>query len=109
MQLLTKAQEKLLRKQYQFGSDLAKQKVVVKIFNPQGSWAWYLLNQDPDDPNYLWAIVKGFEVEIGSVSLKELQEFRSKNGLTLPLERDLSFTPRPAQEVWNRLLEGKHV
>jgi hypothetical protein len=60
------------RSQYPRGSDM-EQKIVAKFFNPTGSWTWYLMNQDPDDPDYLWGIVKGFEVEIGSFSLSDLR------------------------------------
>ena len=109
MELILKSHEKLLQKQYQFADDLAKQKVIVKIFGPQGSWTWYILNQDSQNPDYLWAIVQGLELEMGSVSLKELKEYRAVRGFRLPLERDLHFTPRPAQDVWDRLLARKHV
>ena len=81
--------------------------MVAKFFDPTGSWTWYLMNQDPQDPDYLWGIVKGFEVEIGSFSLSELQAIRGRFGLGI--ERDLYFTPRPASEVWENLINGKHV
>ena len=107
MKLFTKEIEKKLQEQYQSGSDLAKQVVVAKIFDPMSQWTWYLLNQDPEDPDYLWAIVRGFEVEIGSVGKKELETYKGKFGL--PLERDLYFRQRPAIEVWKALLNGEHV
>ena len=107
MQLFTKEIEKKLQEQYQYGNDLEKQIVAAKIFDPMSQWTWYLLNQDPEDPDYLWAIVRGFEVEIGSVSKKELETYRGKLGL--PLERDLYFRRRPAIEVYRELLEGKHI
>lgn len=107
MQLLTASQSKQLQKQYPKGSSF-DQKVVVKLFDPQGSWEWYLMNQDPEDPDYLWGIVKGFEVESGSISLSDLQTIRS-GPFKLGIERDLSFRPRPAQEIWNDLMAGKAV
>ena len=107
MKLMTKAITKAAQEQYAKGSDLDSQKVVAKFFNPTGSWSWYLMNQDPDDPDYLWGIVKGFEVEIGSFSLSELQNFRGQFGLGI--ERDISFQPMPANEVYDKLLQGRHI
>jgi len=104
--LLTDAQEQLLQNQYGKGSNL-DQLVVAKIFDPCGNWSWYLMNQAPEDPDYLWGIVKGFEVEMGSISYQELHDYIGP--LCIGLERDLHFKPRPAQEIWNDLLAGKHV
>ena len=106
MKLMTKEIEKKAQSQYPLGSDLS-QNIVAKFFDPCGSWTWYVMNQDPEDPDYLWGIVKGFEVEMGSFSLSELQSFKGRFGLGI--ERDLYFTPRPASEVWERLNNGKHV
>jgi hypothetical protein len=106
MKLMTKQIEKKAQTQYPLGNDLT-QNVVAKFFDPTGSWTWYLMNQDPQDPDYLWGIVKGFEVEIGSFSLSELQSFRG--GFGLGIERDLYFTPRPAGEVLEKLNKGQHV
>jgi hypothetical protein len=106
MKLMTKAIEKKARSQYLRGSDM-EQKIVAKFFTPTSSWTWYLMNQDPDDPDYLWGIVKGFEVEIGSFSLSDLQKYRGRFGLAI--ERDLHFRPLPAREVWEKLNRGDHA
>jgi hypothetical protein len=93
---------------YCFGSDLKKQRVICKVFDPYGSFSWYILNQDPEDPDYLWAIVKGFEVEAGSVSKKELEASNTKFGL--PLDRDLYFDNKMnAEDCFNRLINGEHL
>ena len=107
MKLMTKAIEKAARKQFPFGNNWDKQKVVAKFFDPCGSWAWYLMNQDPKDPDYLWGIVKGYEVECGSFSLSELQSIRRPFGLGI--ERDLYFRPLPVKDLWNKLQNGDHV
>lgn len=106
MKLMTKAIEKTAQAQYPRGSDL-DQLIVAKFFDPTGSWSWYLMNQDPEDPDYLWGIVKGFEVEMGSFSLSELSTFKGRFGLGI--ERDLHFRPMPAREVWDKLNGGEHV
>jgi hypothetical protein len=106
MKLLTKEITDKLQAQFPKGADF-DQMVVTKLFDPCGSWSWYLLNQDPEDPDYLWGIVQGFEVEMGSISLSELESF--KGALGLGIERDLHFTPIPANELWEKLNRGVHV
>ena len=106
MKLFTKAIDEQLFKQYPLGSDLSTQMVVAKIFNPYGRGTWYLLNSDPQDPDYIWAIVDLFDVEMGSVSRSELE------GLKVPpfrlgLERDTFFTPINALTLYQGLMQGK--
>ena len=106
MKLMTKEIEKKARAQYAQGNNL-NQLVVAKFFDPSSQWTWYLMNQDPEDPDYLWGIVKGFEVEVGSFSLHELSTIKNKLGLGI--ERDMYFKPYPAQEIYNKLINGTHV
>lgn len=106
MKLFTGEIEDKLQAQYLQGADF-EQDVICKIFDPQGGFTWYIMNQDPKDPDYLWAIVKGFEVEMGSVSKSELENVTGKWGLHM--ERDLFFQPTKAQEVWDKLQKGVHV
>lgn len=101
MKLFTKEIEAKLQTQYQHGSSL-DQDVVCKIFDPMGDWTWYLMNQAPDEPDYLWGIADGFEVESGSISKSELESIGR-------LERDLYFEPMPARKVWEKLMAGEHV
>ena len=107
MKLLTKEIIEKAIKQYPLGADMDTQQIVAKFFNPTGSWSWYLMNLDPEDPDYAWGIVDGYEVEVGSWSMGELQQMKVSFGLGI--ERDLGFQPRPAMEVWGALLQGKHV
>jgi uncharacterized protein (UPF0254 family) len=106
MKLFTKEVDKQLFAQYSKGSDLDNQMVVAKIFNPYGRGVWYLLNSDPEDPDYIWAIVDLFEPEMGSVSRSELQTIKVPP-FGLGLERDIYFTPKPAKEVFEGVLSGK--
>ena len=98
MKLFTKEINDKLFKQYPLGSDLSNQMVVAKIFNPYGKGIWFLINSDPNDPDYIWAIVSLDEVEAGSVSRRDLEQTRI-GGWRLPLERDSGFRPTPALEV----------
>ncbi len=103
MKLFTKEIESQLQKQYVLGNDLDQQEVICKIFNPFGSGTWYIINQDPEDLNYLWAICEiGYGVEVGSVLKNELEYIRICNAL--PLERDLHFEPVNASKLLNELI-----
>lgn len=107
MKLFNKTIDNKLFKQYSLGSDLSKQKVVTKIFNPYGTGSWYILNSDPNDPDYLWAIVDlGQGAEVGSVSRSDLEIYRNKMGYGF--ERDLYFDEINAQELYQGLVSGKY-
>ena len=107
MKLFTKDINQKLFAQYRIGSNLNEQNVVAKIFNPYGIGRWYLLNSDPNEPDYLWAIVQmGDVVEVGSVLRSELESIRVKP-FGLPLERDLYFSDRNAMEILDGLEKGK--
>jgi len=106
MKLFNKTIDRQLFKQYPLGSDLSKQEVVVKIFNPYGNGTWFILNSDPEDPEYLWAIVDlGYGAEVGSVGRSELENYRNRMGWGF--ERDLSFDPVNAEELYKGLRNGE--
>jgi len=105
MKLFTKEIEQQLQAQYQQGSSM-EQMVVCKIFNPYGAGTWYVMNQDPEDPDYLWGIADIFEPETGSYSKSDLEQLRINiGGFQLALELDLYWSPKPAREVWEELME----
>lgn len=76
------------------GSDATVAK--VKIFDPTGSWTWYIAEFDPETGE-AFGLVDGFEKELGYFSLKEMASV--KGPLGLPLERDLWFTPKTLEEL----------
>jgi len=100
MKLFTKDIEKKLQAQYKQGSD-EDQLIVCKIFNPYGAGTWWLINQDPNDSEYLWCIAHIFETEEGSVGKSELENYRTKFGCGL--ERDLYFNPITIKEFYQNL------
>ena len=61
-----------------------------------------------DDGDYAWGIVNGFEVEMGSFSMNELQKVKIKP-FGLGIERDILFEPMKASDVWDKLNRGEHV
>ena len=102
MKLLTKEITKKATEQFDKGSDLDEQMIVAKFFNPVGSWSWYLMNLDPEDKDYAWGIVDGIAVEMGSWLMSELQKVVLKP-FGLGIERDTSFQPIKASELWKEL------
>jgi hypothetical protein len=90
--------------------------VVVKYFDPVGSWTWYATEGSPVDEDgyydtnkpkvdYLFfGLVVGFEKELGYFSLNELKT--AKEGLrglqALPIERDVWFREQRLSEVSRR-------
>jgi hypothetical protein len=62
----------------------------IKLFDPTGSWTWYIASYDPDT-RIAYGMVDGFEKEFGSFSMEELVEWEGRFGL--PIERDLYFDP----------------
>jgi len=108
MKLFTKEIDKKLFQQYKYGSNLSEQKVVAKIFNPYGKGIWYLLNSDPNDPDYIWAIVDLFAVEMGSVSRSKIENMKVPP-FRLPLERDLYFEEVNALELWEKLTSENYM
>jgi len=105
MILFTKEIEAKAMSQFHLGSDLQKQVVVAKFFNPIGAGTWYLVNQDPDDLDYCWGICHIFETEVGSFSKSELETYTGKLGIGI--ERDLSFTEANARELFKDLNDNK--
>jgi hypothetical protein len=69
--------------------------VYVKIFTPDSSWTWMVVEYDPDE-RLCFGLVKGMETELGYFSLAELEEVRGPLGL--PIERDLHWEHRPLSE-----------
>lgn len=108
MKLFTKGIDKKLFAQFPKGGSLEGQKVIAKVFNPYGRGRWYIMNSDPDEPDYLWGIVQLFEgePEVGSFSREELENIKV-GAFKLPLERDLYFDERDAMQVYNGLKSGK--
>jgi len=103
MELFTKEIIEKAKSQYPLGSEMENQLIIAKFFNPTGAGTWYLMNMDPEDEDYCWGIVDLFEVEMGSFSKSELENF--KGPLSLGIERDLYFEPINAKELWIKLLK----
>ena len=106
----TNPEQALLFKQYDLGSSF-KQKIAVKIFNPYGGQTWYIMNQDPENQDYLWGVVVLFAdvgPEMGSISLSELTELKVPP-FGMGLEKDKYFDQITVDELYEKLNNGVHV
>ena len=107
MVLLTNKLKEKAHKQYETYAEEQEQDIVAKFFNPCGDGTWYLMNKDPKS-DYCWGIVKLMgNVEMGSFSLKELEDLKLPFYLTI--ERDLHFEDINSSKLWKKLNNGKHV
>ena len=91
MKLFTSSIEKRLIKNHEANVGKEKtiqHKVVVKLFNPTGIGTWYLTEYNPKT-DLAFGLGCIHDKEIGSVSMKELREFRGQFGLGI--ERDKYF------------------
>jgi hypothetical protein len=97
--------EKLPKLYSQSEKDSAEVKVIVKFFDPTGSWTWYATEGEPtgekitegafagSDDYKFFGYVQGFEGELGYFTLGELSTAKAQcKGLqALPIERDIRF------------------
>ena len=69
--------------------------VWVKLFYPDFSWTWYVIEFDGSD--ICFGLVDGYDQELGYFSLTELRN--SRGTLGLPIERDRGFDPCKLSEL----------
>lgn len=101
MKLLTKALRKKLPALGETDNKDPKEvKVIVKFFDPTGSWTWYATEFDGKDT--FFGFVRGFDNELGYFSLSELESVKGKFGLGI--ERDLHFGKHSLKEVMEEAL-----
>ncbi len=65
--------------------------VHVKLFDPTGSWTWFITEFDPTN-NTAFGLVNGHEVEAGYIDLNELANIRGRMGIGI--EIDMHFKPQ---------------
>lgn len=69
--------------------------IIVKFFDPCGSWSWYATEFDGED--VFFGMVHGNENELGYFSLSELSEY--KGPLGIGIERDMHYSGHKLSEV----------
>lgn len=104
MKLMTKELEEAFAKQGHTDDKPAEEVMVLAhYFTP--SWDWWATEYDPKD-RIFFGLVRGFETELGSFSLDEMEENSCEKMPLRGIERDLYWTPKTLaqiqQEVDNR-------
>lgn len=102
MKLLTKEIEKKLPALYSNENKKPEDtKVIVKFFDPMGSFTWYATEYDGEDT--FFGYVRGFENELGYFSLSELKS--TNRHRMIGIERDMYFGfDNTLQDVMNKQL-----
>jgi hypothetical protein len=67
---------------------------VIKLFTPDSSWTWYVVESDGDT---CFGLVAGMETELGYFTLSEMRGVTGPLGLQI--ERDLWFRPVPVTRL----------
>tara|TARA_R100001443_G_scaffold89519_1_gene96062 strand:+ start:11535 stop:11924 length:390 start_codon:yes stop_codon:yes gene_type:complete len=70
--------------------------IIVKFFDPTGSWTWYATEYDPENKIF-YGYVSGFENEYGTFSLTELESVKGRFGLGI--ERDRHFENKKVRDI----------
>jgi len=95
MKLMTKALEKKMPAIMSTdGIPLAEKSVVAKFFCPWNNWTWFVFEGDKQS-NGDWeffGMVHGFEREMGSFMLSELESIKGSFGLGIERDRHISNT-----------------
>ena len=91
MKLLTKAALKRFAEVKRQGLENLNEDptIIVKFFDPCGSWNWYATEFEPET-GLFFGMVHGFEKELGYFSLAELEAYKGSFGLGI--ERDMYFS-----------------
>ena len=92
MKLLTKEIEERFKK---IGSqeNIKDPQIVVKFFDPTGSWTWYATEYDQDTKTF-FGLVDGYEKELGYFSLKELESVKGPLGIGIERDRYFGFNKK---------------
>jgi len=99
MKLLTKGLRNRLPKLYaNEGKKPEDIPIIVKFFDPTGSWTWYATEFDGKDT--FFGFVRGDDNELGYFSLSELESIKGPWGLGI--ERDLYFGKHTLKECMEK-------
>jgi hypothetical protein len=92
MKLLTKEIEERFEK---IGSqkNIKDPQIVVKFFDPTGSWTWYATEYDRNTKTF-FGLVHGHEKELGYFSLEELESVKGAFGLGIERDRYFGFNKK---------------
>lgn len=95
--LITKELEKMIPMLYATEDVKLEEKIVyAKLFTPDSNWTWWILEYSSAE-KLAFAMVDGFEKELGYVSIEKLESIRGPLGLKI--ERDITFQPTMYRDI----------
>ena len=100
MKLITKAIENKMPKLYSTDGQGDKAIIQAKLFTPDSSFTWYILEMDQDSGDCFGMVTSNLnynELEYGYFNLNELKDVRGQFGL--PVERDQYFGRKTVGEL----------
>ena len=99
MKLLTKAILNKMPKLYETDGQGEDAKIQVKLFTPDASWTWYVLEMDQESGDCFGLVDSNLvhKPEFGYFNLNELKTVRGQLGL--PVERDMYFDSMTVGEL----------
>lgn len=97
IKLMTKELANKIPALYETEEQALEEKMVhAKLFTPDSSWTWYVIEYQPED-GVCFGLVEGLEKELGYFSIPKLEKVRGPLGL--PIERDMYFDPVPLSKL----------
>lgn len=108
--ILLKHQIELLQKQFAIydNTEWENLKIVAKLFALNSDFTWYLITQDPKDPNYLYGFVTtSHGIEAGSFSLDEITALKW-HGIP-QVERDIHFEQCSVKSLWDKNINANKI
>ena len=97
VQFLTKADKKKLPELGAQDGKVDEAIAHVKFFSPYSGWTWYCTEYDPENKEF-FGLVFGHEMELGYISLAELEEAKGPMGVQ-GVERDRHFKPMKLGDI----------
>ena len=73
----------------------------VKLFTPDSSWSWYIIELS-QDKNTCFGYAVGHEAELGYFTLSEIEKIKGPLGLLV--ERDIHFIPTHLETIKQGLI-----
>ena len=104
MKLITKAISNKMPKLYSTDGQGDKAIIQAKLFTPDSSFTWYILEMDQDSGECFGMVTSNLnynELEYGYFNLNELKTVRGQFGL--PVERDQYFGRKTVGELKSKL------
>jgi len=102
--MLTEKQKEKLKANWGAKADAMECKAEARIYDPLSPWCCYIYAMNPSNEDEIATITKGFGIEVGEWTMKELEAMFNAEG-EKPVV-DTEFRPRLASDIYKRMTEG---